>query len=537
MPLEDYGLAGYGDGLPTVDDPAYGGDPLFAEPRQPAPPPFRGPPPPEAALLGQWNQAKALRLQKDDQYLSEVEEDFTAGEIDERTYASMVSQIQRSRQRLLQEKGQAEAAEKQKVRQEMAEGNALTQAMRQADAKYDTQHFNGRIAVDIDDLTGQTTRFYQEQPGVWKPVPAAPAGDGRLAAYQPPLEPPGEGSGGIGDAAAPQGGPGPQLQQRPDGSFQMTIWNGANRTEAVFNRDPNSKTGWASGGVTNYDRDGREILPQPAEDGAVNELGLTPQLLNQFQATALHLTRHMPPGPAKAQAAASLVNRMVTSHLDVRERAAAQRDRESLTKQRETEKAVADVDKALAEPFDYAAAEKAAVAEARSRNPAWRAKTPSALDKLLAENPEMKAAFDKATEDAYFTRLVEFEAKRDALRKKRDKLIGGPGQPSAATGRMAQPPRQAPGSPSSSPRPTPGSPVPPASAAEGQQRKVAVDALRALQDDAWAAGDGAVVDAANKLWNAVERFGSIVNVPAAERDELLKAKRVVDEYKAKRGSK
>lgn len=572
MPLQDYGLAGYGAGRPTVDDltdaerqfalyrgePVRGHDLLYrGEPVTvddlvyrgkgvPTPPDAFSQwrvPQPEAPALGLWSQAKALRLQKDDQYLSEVEEDYTAGEIDERTYRSMVSQIQASRQRLLAEKGQAEAAARQQSQRRLAEDNAAAQAMRGADLRFDADGFLDRIRTDVDPVSGQVTRFYQEQDGVWKPMPSA--GGDRMAGYTPPQEsagdvpgmergfrpeagtplPPGwagkvpptmpvppppddrglavgpgagEVPGGVG-----KGGPGPQLQQRPDGSFQMTIWNGANRTEAVFNRDPQSETGWATAGVTNFDGEGRLIDPHPPEP--TNQFGLTRSQMQGFAATADELTRGMRPGPARESARGAIINKLIGGHLDLQERTAVLRDRETQAKQRERDKELVDIEKELSEPFDYARAERAAQAEARSKRPAWAGKRPSDLTD--------DAEYQTAVADAYDRRLTDHTARLETLQRKKDKLLGV--TPSAS-------PTQRPAAPGGSAK-TPS--LPPAAAALDEASKQ----LNTLGLPAEAVAQA--TQAINALKGLLAQHGGDLSGPNVPPEVKARAKQLADDIK------
>lgn len=182
-----------------------------------------------------WSPSDDLHYARVSNGLAQVKQDLESGDLHPFDAAPMLDELQGKLQAMSQRKQQAlQAAGAQHQQQQMAE-IAHGQALTQANMQHNAQNFGGTTATHTDP-EGNATHFYQESPGVWKPVPNKDVmpdiPDGTAvdpADYMPP-------------AAGIQMG---TTKDNGDGTFTQEIINGSKRTEVTY--DANGKTLGATG--------------------------------------------------------------------------------------------------------------------------------------------------------------------------------------------------------------------------------------------------------------------------------------------------
>lgn len=321
------------------------------------------------------------RLQALIQIQSKVQFDIYNRRLDPETGRSVLEQIGRQMAPLVQRQAAGQAAAKKQAMDDLLQQDAFTQAILQANAKNDAEHFNDRVAVHIGPM-GEEERFYMESPGVWKPMGFAAAKEDAM--FAPVSGGPGADPVGELSEMEPMGTGGQTfgMQHKPAPSgHTMEIWNGSRGQRVGFSPDGSGMRATSYEGMDPATgqwrpQEGRAVMrPVRNEDGTVSMVKtweptpppaqeqqqqgpIDPQTMQIFKALAANGVAHLPPGIQRNAAQGRLLQTFVQRHLQSQyaqqQRAADQAriDRRTQAKAQETKQA--DDEKERRKVFDKA---------------------------------------------------------------------------------------------------------------------------------------------------------------------------------------
>lgn len=233
-------------------------------------------PPPPAP--DPYTSADDLRLQRLNQGLSHVQSEVDDGTLDPNEADELARMIHFQRTPLLAKQEAAKKMARSEQQQNLLEMNATQQSLMQADAANDARNFQARTATYTDPLTGRSKHFFQTTMGNWSPID-----------FDQETNPESGLPGGKTEGANEGTGEGaPLLKKNEDGTHTLEIYNGQNREVMTF--DANGKTVSRQ----QFDREGREVLPQQAQQED-STAGLTPGQLDELRKRAVQSNGQEPP--------------------------------------------------------------------------------------------------------------------------------------------------------------------------------------------------------------------------------------------------